>query len=59
MESNTIQLFLVIGLTAVGLLIRPTIWWARSLPARRWRCRRTTRQVDAELRRQAGSREVW
>jgi len=60
MGSNTVLLFVVIGLMVVGLLVWSAIWWAGSAPARRWRCRRTTRQVDAELRRQqAGSRELW
>jgi hypothetical protein len=42
-------LFVMIGLMLVGLLGWSMIWWARSLSTRRWRCRRTTRQVEAEL----------
>lgn len=59
MERNTMLLFVMIGLMLVGLLGWSVIRCARSLPVRRWRCRRATRQVEAELRRQAGSREVW
>lgn len=58
MGSNTMLWFGAIGLMVVGLLVRSVIWWARSLPARHWRCRRTTRQVAADLRRQAVSPEV-
>lgn len=58
MGSNTMLWFVAIGLMVVGLLVRSVIWWARSLPVRRWCCRRTTRQVAADLRRQAVSPEV-